>query len=71
MITTLLAIIAIVIPILAWLLLHFIKKATVAETQNEGLKKASSIKDKQSDIAARPSDSPSDVINWLRDDSSK
>lgn len=66
MITTLLAIIAIVIPIMAWLLLHFIKKATVAETNNEGLKTVNKVQDKQLDIAASAAESPDVLLERMR-----
>lgn len=54
------------LPLLGWLLLHFIKEATRYRSENEALKKTTSVQKEELDTAARPSDSPDNVIEWLQ-----
>ena len=60
--------VSIVTGFLWWKIASLIQDAAKLENENENLTKTSAIKDKQLADSARPPDSPSNVLKWLRED---
>ena len=53
------------LPVVSWLLLHFIKKSTALQVKIENLERVVAVKDKQLATGSRTADTSNDVDNWL------
>ena len=56
------------LPVMAWLLLYFIRAATLLRSKNEDLQKSIDALKRQAGVAARPPLTARDIVDRMRDD---